>query len=158
KQVAGAIDPHLPESPAWVLPVYADGVARSRGEALTQVFTGPGRHFTDGLGMVLVAALFALVSALALGALFNLSEWQELAKITVVGCAAVLIPSRYWPGPVEESWPRRLTYMALGLVMGLAALWFDGYQIGLPWEGAANVDSLSPYSAVERNHPFYNML
>ncbi len=49
--------------------------------------------------------------------------------LTVATCWAILVPSKLWTRRVQDSLPRRLVMMCLGLVVGVAALWWDGQEM-----------------------------
>ena len=158
KQVGGVLDKNEAAAPSLGVPVALDTTIRQRLEAPTQIFASRYRRLADVLGTLLAAGFLAGVFAFVLGTLLKLDDWQELAKVTALGCAAVLVPAKLWPRPVEESWPRRLIFMGLGLVVGLAALWLDGFQLPLPWAGGTDADSLRPLGGSEQRHPVFGLL
>ena len=55
----------------------------------------------------------------------NWRELEPLFFLTTLACAAVLLPARLWSGPADESWPRRLVFLGLGFLIGMAALCCD---------------------------------
>src|SRR5207253_10112880 len=127
----------------------------------TQVFVQSSQRLAEGTRTLLAATGLAAVSACILAVLLTPGDWQELAPVfflTTLGCAAVLVPAQCWTRPAEESWPRRLLFMGLGLVVGLAALWFDGYDLPLPWSQAGEVDSLRPVDGPETRHSLFGLL
>lgn len=114
-------------------------------------------------GSLLLANLLAAGAALFLMFLLKKSDPAEVAPIfflTCLGAAAVLVPARWWPSAVDESWNRRLVLMGCGLALGLFGLWLDGFQIPLPWHSAEQVDSLRPLAASPdaRRHPVFGLL
>ena len=158
KQSGAALDQDQAAPRLRGAPVPPGAPGRQRQEAPTQVFTGPYQRLADVVGTLLAASFLALVSAFVLGTFLKLDAWQELAKVTALGCAAILVPAKLWSRPVEESWTRRLIFMGLGLVIGLAALWLDGFQLPLPWAGGADADSLRPLGGSEQRHPVFGLL
>ena len=99
------------------------------------------------LGSVVVAAILAVGWTLFFGA----GDYSKLAPIFFMVVAAswsVLIPSKLWvPGPQDDSWTRRLLLMTLGFVVGIFALWLDGYQMPLPWTAPGRLEVLHPWQA-----------
>jgi hypothetical protein len=41
----------------------------------------------------------------------------------------VLIPVKWWRGPLEDSWKRRLAMLPVGILVGLEAFWLEGYPL-----------------------------
>jgi len=48
--------------------------------------------------------------------------------------------------------------MGMGMLIGLASLWFDGYELPLPFVSSHQPDSLLPWSGLETRHPFFGFL
>lgn len=132
-----------------------------RPEAPTLVYAQPGSRFADLSGPLLLTTALAGIGAFVLGALIKPGDWLAITPVfflTTLGSAAVLICCKYWTEPADESWSRRLTLMGLGLALGLAALWFDGFSLPLPWADAGRADSLQPLAGPEQRHPFFGLL
>ncbi len=86
-------------------------------------------------GSMVVSVAFAAIAAVLLAALRLNDDMTALATVffqTVAVCWAVLIPSKFWSGRPNEEWSRRLALMACGSVVGLGALWLDGWSMHLP--------------------------
>jgi eukaryotic-like serine/threonine-protein kinase len=86
-------------------------------------------------GSMLVSVAFAGIAAVLLAALRLSDDMSALATMffqTVAVCWAVLIPSKFWSGKPNEEWARRLVLMACGAMVGLGALWLDGWTMHVP--------------------------
>ena len=59
----------------------------------------------------------------------HLTEIGGYFFLTVAMCWAILIPSKLWTRRVQDSLPRRLVLMCMGLLVGLGALWLDGQEM-----------------------------
>jgi hypothetical protein len=156
KQVEAVI--HRQGAPAPEARAVLESAPRPRLEAPTQVFARPYQRLADVSGKLLLATLLAGVSTYFLSAMFK----QKLAPVfflTTLSSSAVLLATRLWTRPVEESWPRRLVFMGLGLVIGLTGMWFDGFALPLPWV-AEEANSLRPLpqSDSEPRHGFFGLL
>jgi hypothetical protein len=59
-------------------------------------------------------------------------DWSELGSLyfqTVLVSWAVLIPAKLWSRPCRNGLARRLTMFCVGLLVGLATLWIDGWVV-----------------------------
>jgi len=86
-------------------------------------------------GSMVVSVAFAGIAAVLLAALRLNDDVTALATVffqTVAVCWAVLIPAKFWNGKPHEEWSRRLVLMACGAMVGLGALWLDGWSMHLP--------------------------
>jgi hypothetical protein len=87
------------------------------------------RHkLTELLGSMLLAALFAWIAASAVPMLSNGQSSSEvgamylwIATVSTLGCWAILIPSKFVEGKLEDQVPMRITLMLLGALLGLVA-------------------------------------
>src|SRR5438128_1927226 len=119
--VAKAVTRPRPQEPVLtVLPVVT-GRARiaelSGSLALTTLFAG------------LATALWA-----ALGNMRDVNEIGPLFFLTVAVCWAILLPAKIWTERKGDSWARRLVLMSMGLVIGLGALWMEGWVPRSPFD------------------------
>jgi hypothetical protein len=81
-------------------------------------------------GSLALAAVFAAVAAVlwaGVGQISNLNDIGSEFLLTVATCWAVLIPAKFWTNYRGDSWRRRIAMMALGMTVGLGALWLDGW-------------------------------
>jgi serine/threonine protein kinase len=81
--------------------------------------------------MLLSAVLAGLLCILWAG-LRRPTDFTELGSyffLTVATCWVVLIPAKLWTKRVNDSLPRRVALMCLGLLVGMQALWLDGQDI-----------------------------
>jgi hypothetical protein len=91
--------------------------------------------------LALAAALGALLATLW-AVLNNMKELPEVANayfLTIATCWTVLVPAKWWSGRRGDAAVRRGTMMALGLGVGLLALWLEGRGAGPTsvWTGEA---------------------
>jgi hypothetical protein len=89
-------------------------------------------------GSLALAAILALVSttlwtALAQGTMKRTDILQEYF-LTVATAWAVLVPAKFWNNHRGDSFVRRILMMGLGVGVGLAAIWLDGWRILPPLE------------------------
>jgi hypothetical protein len=131
------------------------------GLAVTEVHASRSR--VAAISATLLAALaLALMFSMAWALVFERGDWRALAPtffLSAVCSWACLIPGKLWTSVVDDSWQRRLVLMCLGLVVGLFALWLDGYPLPWPWQ-PDGTESLSPAprSLAGTRHPFYSVL
>jgi hypothetical protein len=80
----------------------------------------------SALATLLWAALSQTRTDLALGS----PPWT-LFFLTVASSWAILMPAKFWTERRGDSWTRRLVMMVLGGLVGLLALWLDGWSLGV---------------------------
>ena len=82
--------------------------------------------------MILSVIFTALVVATwaTLGQVREMAQMGSLFFLTVASCWAVLIPSKVWTERRGDSWSRRVVMLFLGMVLGVLALWIEGW--GMP--------------------------
>src|SRR5262245_17391257 len=121
RPVGGPVAPHRDDTPVPEAPIIVTPV--------------PFRvRVTELAGSMVLAVLFAGIASVLLAAL-NLSD--NVAALgtmffqTVAVCWAVLVPSKFWTSKPGDEWSRRLVLMACGAVVGLGALWLDGWTPGV---------------------------
>lgn len=78
-----------------------------------------------------LAGLFAIIWA-RIAEVGDLSSVGATFLLTVAVCWAVLVPAKFWSGRPGDSGIRRGVMMVVGLALGLAALWLDGWQSAPP--------------------------
>jgi eukaryotic-like serine/threonine-protein kinase len=81
-------------------------------------------------GSLGLAAVFAALGTALWGALAQNHRLGELGTVfflTVTACWAVLVITKFWTRPLEDSWGRRVALLVLGAVLGAHALWLDGW-------------------------------
>jgi eukaryotic-like serine/threonine-protein kinase len=82
--------------------------------------------------LILSTVLAALFALLWVAMTKSDDNWMALGRcfFLTVGCTwAVVIPVKWWRSPVLDSWKHRLALMGLGLVIGLEALWLEGFPV-----------------------------
>ncbi len=117
-----------------------------------QLATKPLREkLTELLGSMLLAAIFAAVASCAVPLLLSTSlNGSELLAmylwvmiVGTLGSWAILVPSKFVEGKLEDHVPLRITLMLLGALLGLAA-WFvaDSFMLHFPgWREPIDVGS-----------------
>jgi hypothetical protein len=109
-----------------------------RPESIPTVLPAPSLRgqAAELCGSLAMAAILAVVSttlwtALAQGTVDRMEVLQEYF-LTVATCWAVLIPAKFWNNRRGDSWARRIIMMGLGVGVGLAAIWLDGWRMPPP--------------------------
>ncbi len=90
----------------------------------------PPSALSELFGSMALAPLFALLAAAVWAALVQTSSLADVAAVfflTVASSWAILVPTKFWTRPMEESISRRTVMMVLGLLVGVMALWVDGW-------------------------------
>lgn len=97
---------------------------------------------------LLLAIFLSGLLSFAWTAIVRQSDWRSMGStffVTLLSSAVVLVSAKIWSTrQTEEAWNRRITLMCLGFVVGLAAMWFDGFQLPWPATEDPNPDSLRP--------------
>jgi hypothetical protein len=154
--------PRRPDLEATLGPAAPAPGIRKEELAATQAHT-PRSRWAELGAMLLWALVLAMVLSMAWALVFQEGDWRVLAPTCFLALAsswAFLIPGKLWTDVVEESWQRRLSLMALGLVVGLMALWLEGYQLPIPGF-VDHADALDPAPrglSPEQRHPFFGAL
>jgi hypothetical protein len=104
-----------PDAVPFVLPVPQVSLRGQIGE------------LTGSMALAVVLSLMMTVLWAALLRDGNLQPLGELFFTTVAVCWAVLIPAKVWTLRTGDGWGRRLCMMALGTLVGVGALWLDGW-------------------------------
>ena len=104
---------------------------------------------TELVGSMLLTAIFSLLAACAIPLLLSDQTASEvgamylwLAAVGTLGSWAVLIPSKFVEGKLEDQVPMRITLMLLGAILGVLA-WFvaDSLLLSMPsWREPVNVN------------------
>jgi hypothetical protein len=110
-----------------------------------------------------LAVVLALLLGVLYAALAHVKSWTEVGSLfflTVGICWAVLVPAKFWEGKPGDSWSRRSIMLVLGALIGLGALWLNGWrlhdtaadwtaqtglQVGLPIGGASEISVPAGY-------------
>jgi len=81
--------------------------------------------------MILTVIFTALVVAVwaTLGQVHELAQMGSLFFLTVASSWAVLVPSKIWTERRGDSWSRRVIMLFLGMVLGVLALWVEGWGV-----------------------------
>src|SRR5262249_13443697 len=120
-------------TPQAVVPPPAPKRLPPRPEAIPTVLPAPTLRgqVAELCGSLALAAVLAVVSttlwtALAPNAVARPNIYQAYF-LPVATCWAVLVPAKFWNNRRGDSWARRLLMMALGVLVGLGAIWLDGW-------------------------------
>jgi hypothetical protein len=79
------------------------------------------------LAALLAGAGTMLWAALSHGS-FSTNQVIQIFFLTVAASWAVLIPAKCWANYRGDTWARRIVMMILGLLVGMGALWVDGWS------------------------------
>jgi hypothetical protein len=97
---------------------------------------------TELSGSLALTTLFAaLAAALATtawgwaGDEVRLADAGQFFFLTVLVSWAVLIPAKFWAGKRGDSWYRRVILLVCGLLVGVGAMWLEGWLPRLPQPG-----------------------
>ncbi len=85
-------------------------------------------------GSMTLAVLFAALAATLWAAVSRQRHMTELGSLfflTVLASWAMLLPAKFWTERRTDSWSRRVVYLIIGAMVGLGAVWVDGWPIGL---------------------------
>jgi len=97
-------------------------------------------------GSLALTTLFAGLATTLWAVPGQMRSWTEVGPfffLTVAVCWAVLIPAKFWAGQRGDSWARRVVMLVCGLLVGLGALWMEGWLPRLPlpqsspWHGSS---------------------
>jgi hypothetical protein len=92
-------------------------------------------------GSMALAAVFALLGTTlwaSVGRMQNLTDMGTVFFLTVAASWAVLVPGKVWAYHRGDSWRRRLVMMFLGVLIGMGALWVNGWVPKVPGETGAD--------------------
>jgi len=82
-------------------------------------------------GSLATSALLATLGAILLAPLahgeMTHNEIAQQVFLTIATCWAVLIPAKFWTVQRGDFWGRRLVMLALGIGVGIGALWLEGW-------------------------------
>jgi hypothetical protein len=135
-----------PEAVVGAMPVEEPAPAaapapQAPAEPLPSVL--PARTFQSQVAELCGSMVLAVIMA-GLGSLLWASVGSNTATtndlfasfyLTVATCWAILIPAKAWSQNKGDSWSRRLVMLALGICVGFAALWLDGWTPRFPLHG-----------------------
>ncbi len=123
--------PVAPPAPAPVVPPPRPR-PRPREDDIPTVLPAPTLRGQIGelSGSLALAAVFALLGTTlwaSIGQIQSLTDTGVIFFLTVATSWAVLIPAKLWAYRKGDSWRRRLVMMFLGALVGLGALWVNGW-------------------------------
>jgi hypothetical protein len=105
---------------------------------------------------MILAVLFAGLGATLWAAISKQRELTDLGAIffiTVLASWAILVPGKFWALRRGDSWTRRMALLLIGAVVGLGAVWVDGWPLGVrPPASPGNPDPGAPLSSLVPSH------
>jgi hypothetical protein len=109
---------------------------RQPPDAVPMVTPAPPLSFRGQVGELSGSMFLAVVlSLLATLPWVSLLRWEDRGLLgslffaTVAVSWAVLVPTKFWgPANPGDGWGRRICLAALGMVIGLGAMWLDGWH------------------------------
>ncbi len=104
-------------------------------------FGGAVGELCGSLALAVVFAALATALWAALAQTRALTDLGTVFFLTVSASWAVLVPTKFWARPLEDSWARRVAMLILGGAIGVHGLWLEGWTLhgrpGRPAEAAA---------------------
>jgi hypothetical protein len=132
-EALGQQAPALPVSSSSVSsPVIPPGTTGGTTLPATPVMNAR-QALSELCSSLLLTILFALITVplwATLGKVRDLSLLGSVFFLTILATWAILIPSRIWAGRKVDPWARRLVLLVLGGLLGILALWLDGWTPG----------------------------
>jgi hypothetical protein len=111
----------------------------------------PRSVLSELFGSMVLAAIFAFLATALWAAVVQTQTLGDLGSIfflTVGASWAVLVPTKFWEQPMEDSLRRRVVLLLLGVAVGVLALWVDGWT---PENGVRGGESFG--AALKRDMP-----
>jgi hypothetical protein len=127
-RVAAAVEPP---------PVLAALPAKPKAEPVLNVlpvfsWRDQAAELCGSLALTPVFAALATMLWAAPGGMKDLTELGTFFFLTVLVCWAVIVPAKFWPARVKDSWARRVVMLVVGTLVGAGALWLEGWLPRLP--------------------------
>jgi eukaryotic-like serine/threonine-protein kinase len=99
---------------------------------------------TELCGSLALSTLFAALAAALVttawgwaGEEVRLADAGQFFFLTVLVSWAVLIPAKFWAGRRGDSWYRRVIMLVCGILVGVGAIWLEGWLPRLPQPGVS---------------------
>jgi eukaryotic-like serine/threonine-protein kinase len=154
-QAARVVYPSV--KPAHVAPVASPGAKPGCVPIpmVLPVTTGPRAWVAELVGSLTMSAVLALLFCIVWAALLRTNNLVKIAPcffLTLACSWAVLLPAKLWTKRVDDSWKRRATLMSMGVMVGVLALWLEGYHLSGLFGGEvhASMPVLTPTLVVDR--------
>jgi eukaryotic-like serine/threonine-protein kinase len=93
------------------------------------------------LTSMVVTVLFAGMGSLLWSAT-GAQHGMSLFYLSVAASWAVLIPAKMWTERRGDSWTRRIVMLLVGGLVGVGALWMDGWKPGAPMDSTEGVGGM----------------
>ena len=125
---------------------------RDSDPVLTALPAIPLRGLVSELcGSMLLATLFTTLGVAVVATLHRSPDARPIGSLFFVSLLAswlVMIPAKRWTERKGDNWQRRIVMLLLGAVLGVGALWFNGYGLTSIYSSStsdhANLASLLP--------------
>jgi hypothetical protein len=156
REVMATAEPAAPAPPRpvpYAEPVPAVPTAPAIPVAVPAPPLTPRARVAELCGSLLLSVLFSALFSIVWAAVLRTNDLQVIGGyfyLTVACCWAVLIPSRLWKQRADDSMTRRVLMMCLGLVVGLEALWLEGYELPVLFAQQAQAAPLTAPSQPDR--------
>jgi eukaryotic-like serine/threonine-protein kinase len=102
--------------------------------AVLPVCTGPRTWVAELAGSMSMSAVVALLLCIVWAALLRTNNIVKIAPcffLTLACSWAIMVPAKMWTTRVNDSWRRRVVLMCMGVIVGILALWLEGYDLPL---------------------------
>jgi eukaryotic-like serine/threonine-protein kinase len=104
-------------------------------------------------GSMVMTVVFGVLATALWAALIQSQSRSDLASVfflTIAASWAILIPTKFWPRGPEDSLVRRIVMLLIGVLVGVHALWIDGWT---PEGGLRERESASSLLVLTREFP-----
>jgi eukaryotic-like serine/threonine-protein kinase len=109
-----------PAPPAGMIPEVTAAIPTTRG------FVG------ELSGSLALVSVLGLLTTVFWSAIQQPEDWRWIGTtyfLTIAASWSILIPTKFWISQRrEETWGRRMSLMGVGAMMGIFALWLDGWS------------------------------
>jgi eukaryotic-like serine/threonine-protein kinase len=112
----------------------APGVCVEPIPTVLPVSGGPRAWVSELVGSMSMAAVVILLLCIVWAALLRTNNLVKIAPcffLTLACSWAILVPAKMWTTRVNDSWKRRVVLMCMGVLVGVLALWLEGYDMPL---------------------------
>lgn len=130
-EAIGVPSPITVPTPAAITPLLPlPGPATSRETPVLSSATNSRQTLSELCSSMLLTLVFALITVPLWATVSQVRDTRMLGTVfflTVAASWLILIASKFWSGRRGDVWSRRLVLLLLGGLLGMLALWLDGW-------------------------------